>query len=165
MNLETLLGVLAAKEGVLHYYKTRSEHDNQLQTFMFWQEINSVIREATVRILVINPGEPIETAQAYDPNVLDIPVTPVPSSPFKDEVIAALPTYLGVHTEIEKVIFDNVDETNAIATLTTYEYDSGNDRTERKRKVVYKKGGVLTVRTLLASRELVNDYLKSTLGL
>lgn len=159
MNLNDLLTQLASDPTVVHYHLIGMENDGLVRRYVFWQQRNGVLTTVIVLILVLNFGQPNEEATMYNPDILDV------STPFKDEILTALPAYLTAHPEIEAYVFDSIDEKNEIAIATTYEYDSTNDRVERKRKVIYRKDGSLTVRDFLASREIINEYVKSLIGL
>ena len=147
MNLQDLLDSIIARDHILHYQKLNDYFNGSEKEYVFWrQSTNGNITTVKARILVKNEGEGNEEAIEYNPNKLLIPDTP-----FYDEIIAALPTYLSNHPEIEKYIFFGIDENNELAEVTIYEYDSQNDNIRKKNKIIYKKDGNLTIR----------DYIKS----
>jgi len=143
MNLNDLLVSLTQKTGYKYHKLLKEYYGGNEKHYIFWMQFNNIIRAITIKILIKDLGEPTEEATMFNPNSLD-----APSTTFYDEIVAALPTWLSAHTNVEHYNLDWIDEPGEIAQFTIYVYSSGDDNVSKKTLIIYKVDSTLTVREL-----------------
>jgi hypothetical protein len=142
MNLKETLSQLAALDGYVYHRLRATDHAGEVKCYTFWFQKNGEIKDYEVRILVIDEGGPDESAHVYSTAHI------MSATPFRDEIEAAIPTYLAAHSEIDRVMIDTVDEPNKIAMVDLYKYMSASDTVKEERGIVYKKAGSLVIKML-----------------
>lgn len=130
-------------DGYIHHRLRATDHAGQVKCYTYWFRRNGEIRDNEVRILVVDEGQPTETAHIYDTRHLL-----KPQSVAYAAVEAELPAFLAANPAIHRAVINSVDEEKELAHISTYSYDSSNDTVVEGRAIAFRRAGAIHIKVL-----------------
>lgn len=142
VSLQALLDSITVLSYVVDMVPTRELNGGLTKEYKVWLKPTTDIYEINILIKVSGMGTGSESAVLYNPSIL-FPPTPT----FKNSIDAAIPSFLTANPLVEKIVTIYLDEANEIAEYYMWVKEPDPSTvSSKKRYVVFKKSGVLTLR-------------------
>jgi hypothetical protein len=103
--------------------------------------------QSSICIIVKDRG--LGTEEAFVKGTFPDYLKPAKTTPFKDELVPLIATYIVANPTFESYTFTNIDETKPLAEISAFVYDSQTQKSSVKKFVAFKINNVITFRELI----------------